>query len=518
MSSAEEAHRGQTMQCPHCGKVMVVPRAPGAATPVAAPPGAAPSCAPTAAAASATAPRREPRRDVPTKRCSDCRQSVPEDELVRQGSARICSACVAKGRAVLRKRSSARTPLWIGLGGLAVTAIALVLYAGSRKGSAPASPATPARTVAEASKAPEKATRAGKPAAAPATPAAPLTSSDIVKASDASVALIRLPNSSGSGFIVADGLLATNAHVVSDGFVEEIEVAYPGGSARKRAPRRVVAYDERRDLAILDVETPGRPLVLAARTALPRGEPLLIIGSPGLVGDLVQPNSVTQGMVGGWTEIEKERYLQISGSINPGNSGGPVFAPDGEVIAVATLKIRDKEGIAFGIPSMDVLSTLRGVQKATPAQLDAADARHRAFVAIQRMYEFGLRGVDMMAVNLGALEVAEKKKISSAAALSAAEEMIRDPLQRAVQCLGSYSLDRNLELLRAAAALTPEVRADIVRLREVVASVHDHLSKPSGTAEKYEEALLSCRSHVRGLSDRLSAALDLKLPDPSDVR
>ena len=75
-----------------------------------------------------------------------------------------------------------------------------------------------------------------------------------------------------------------------------------------------------------------------------------------------------------------------------------------------------------------------------------------------------------------------------------------------------------LELLRGAAALTPEVRADIVRLREVVASVHDHVSKPSGTAEKYEEALLSCRSHVRGLSDRLSAALDLRLPDPSDVR
>jgi len=42
--------------------------------------------------------------------------------------------------------------------------------------------------------------------------------------------------------------------------------------------------------------------------------------------------------------------VQFDAPINPGNSGGPVINAQGEVVGIASAKVRNAEGIGLAIP------------------------------------------------------------------------------------------------------------------------------------------------------------------------
>jgi hypothetical protein len=206
----------------------------------------------------------------------------------------------------------------------------------------------------------------------------------------------------------------------------------------------------------------------------------------------------------------------VSGSINSGNSGGPVLDATGEVVAVATLRISGREGLAFGIPAPDVANALSRVQRATEGELASMHARYEAGVAVGRLHAFGTRCVGAMSIHLSAMEVAEAKKLPLEAGLFVAEEATRDFLARAVREFNSYGLDPHLRSI-AGASLDRTVAADLKRLREVVAEAHGHVTRPTQDVKRYAGALEQCRIHVKGLSDQLARALDVELPNDADV-
>lgn len=49
--------------------------------------------------------------------------------------------------------------------------------------------------------------------------------------------------------------------------------------------------------------------------------------------------------------------IQTDATINPGNSGGPLIYPNGEIIAINTVKISSAEGIGFAIP-INIIKTI----------------------------------------------------------------------------------------------------------------------------------------------------------------
>lgn len=150
----------------------------------------------------------------------------------------------------------------------------------------------------------------------------------------------------GSGFIIGDGYIFTNNHVVSG--ADEIKVKLSDGREFKG---QVKGADEKLDLALISIETkenlPVAPL--GDSDALEVGEWVMAIGNPfGLA------QTVTAGIVsakGRWIGSGPyDDYLQTDASINPGNSGGPLFNAKGEVIGINAAIVAGGQGIGFAIP------------------------------------------------------------------------------------------------------------------------------------------------------------------------
>ena len=108
----------------------------------------------------------------------------------------------------------------------------------------------------------------------------------------------------------------------------------------------VLATDERRDLAVLQVKAVNTPMLdLGDSNALTVGESLVILGSPrGLEG------TVIAGILSSVRDIgDGYKVLQTDAAVNPGNSGGPVMNAEGVVVGVVTFQLRSSQGLNFAV-------------------------------------------------------------------------------------------------------------------------------------------------------------------------
>ena len=247
----------------------------------------------------------------------------------------------------------------------------------------------------------------------PATPApssvdsrpagTPLTTAQIVKRCEPSVALIKGKVSSGTGFVVRHGVIATNAHVIEDEFDSNLEVRFPSAPPGNQGPLKgqILYEDRKRDLAFLAVKSDLPVLKVAPNYSFVKGEDILVIGNPGLGGDVVLENAISRGVMSSKTVIDGMNYHQMNISINPGNSGGPVFDSQGRVIGVATLKSSKTEAMGFSIPVEDVNVALLKVGPARPE----VSSRHRAVVAFKVLTVAGALYAIVLEIRAGILRL-----------------------------------------------------------------------------------------------------------------
>lgn len=166
----------------------------------------------------------------------------------------------------------------------------------------------------------------------------------------------------GSGCIIEDKRILTNAHVVSDQTF--IQVKKYGDPKKYIAELVAIAHDC--DLALLKVKDER---FFENVEALEIGDlPILqdtvsVVGFP-MGGDKI---SITEGVV---SRIEVSAYahsnsnllaVQIDAALNPGNSGGPVIR-DGKLIGVAMQIIPNAENIGYVIPTPIVNHFLRDLE------------------------------------------------------------------------------------------------------------------------------------------------------------
>ena len=196
-----------------------------------------------------------------------------------------------------------------------------------------------------------------------------LTTQEIVKQCEPSVCRVHTQfGSLGTGFVVAPQIVATNEHVVGLADPSGITISFPSRGSDTEYRRVELAYAVPEvDLVLLRVqEMPQdiRPLEVARIADLEKGEPLLVIGNPGGL-----TNVVTQGLFGSVQSLNGAKYLQLSMSINRGNSGGPALTASGRVAGVVTLK-SPQEGIGLAIPG-DVLATaVQKIESAPKSEID----------------------------------------------------------------------------------------------------------------------------------------------------
>ena len=154
----------------------------------------------------------------------------------------------------------------------------------------------------------------------------------------------------GTGFVIdADGLIATNLHVIGEG--RPIRVQLADGSQHEVTA--IHASDRSGDLAVIRIATTGLdPLRLAEPESLADGQEVVTIGNP-----LGFERSVVAGRVSGQREIDGIEMIQLAMPVEPGNSGGPVLDRQGLVHGVVTLKsmVTANLGFAVGVDRLRML-------------------------------------------------------------------------------------------------------------------------------------------------------------------
>lgn len=176
----------------------------------------------------------------------------------------------------------------------------------------------------------------------------------------------------GSGFVIAsNGLIATNAHVVSG--ADRITVLIHDGTS---ATATVVGLDPEHDLAVIRVDRTGlTALTLNASATLRVGDRVIAAGN---ALNLVGKPSITTGII---SALERSIVLydgtvlsgliQTDAAISSGDSGGPLLDEHGEVIGITTANAYDAyafaaENIGFAIPIREaapLLLRLAGLQR-----------------------------------------------------------------------------------------------------------------------------------------------------------
>ena len=156
----------------------------------------------------------------------------------------------------------------------------------------------------------------------------------------------------GTGFFIrADGLIATNGHVVEGATDITVQV----GEDERAYRGVVVGQDDATDLALVKIEgaQPFPVLPLGDSDHLEVGEWVVAIGNPfGL------SRSVTTGIVSyiGRRDVNPSGrpgyydFIQTDAAINPGNSGGPLLDAHGAVIGINAAVNPAGQGIGFAIP------------------------------------------------------------------------------------------------------------------------------------------------------------------------
>ena len=137
----------------------------------------------------------------------------------------------------------------------------------------------------------------------------------------------------GSGFVVGENLVATNAHVVA-GITRPVVQDSKGDHTATP-----VWFDPNLDFAVLRVSNlAGEPLVTSA-ARVPRNTAVAVLGYPGGGGFTAEPASVLDRFTASGRNIynqgstEREIY-EVAADIIPGNSGGPLVTADGTVVGV----------------------------------------------------------------------------------------------------------------------------------------------------------------------------------------
>ncbi|BBX28977.1 acid resistance serine protease MarP [Mycolicibacterium alvei] len=157
----------------------------------------------------------------------------------------------------------------------------------------------------------------------------------------------------GSGFVVAQNRVMSNAHVVAG--ADSVTIEADG----KTYDAGVVSYDPNADISILDVPNlPIAPLQFADQPA-PKGTDAVVMGYPGGGDFLATPARVREIIelngpdIYRTTTVTREVYT-VRGTVRQGNSGGPMINRAGKVLGVVFGAAVDDVDTGFVLTAKEV--------------------------------------------------------------------------------------------------------------------------------------------------------------------
>lgn len=157
---------------------------------------------------------------------------------------------------------------------------------------------------------------------------------------------------SGSGVVIhSNGYILTNLHVVEGGHY--YSVLYEN-ETDEYLTDHLTKYHQLYDLAIIKVEKNCSPLTIKMDGQLVRGQKIVAIGSPlGLF------NSVSDGIVSGFRDLNNIPMIQFTAPISNGSSGGALLDMYGRLVGLITAGFDRGQNLNLAVPSQEIYQFAR---------------------------------------------------------------------------------------------------------------------------------------------------------------
>lgn len=168
----------------------------------------------------------------------------------------------------------------------------------------------------------------------------------------------------GTGFVVGDSLVMTNAHVVAG--LQSPKVTDQGGDHLAR----LIAYDPKMDIAVLVAKgLKGKALEFIPTGVENRTGGVTLGYATGVLA--VTPAEVAQRVNASGYDIYNQSIVvrsiyMLYGRIEPGDSGGPFITRDQKVAGVVFAKPTDSDTAGYALTSDLVLPKLQGLSANSP--------------------------------------------------------------------------------------------------------------------------------------------------------
>lgn len=154
---------------------------------------------------------------------------------------------------------------------------------------------------------------------------------------------------SGSGIAIGkDGFILTNFHVAKGGCAFSVQLE---NDETIYNTSEIVKYHPNLDLAVLRIGRQLEPMRFGnSGEELKRGQKVVAIGSPlGLF------NSVSDGIISGFREINGVEMIQFTAPISGGSSGGALLNMYGEVIGISTAGFSIGQNLNLAVGYKDII-------------------------------------------------------------------------------------------------------------------------------------------------------------------
>ena len=170
-----------------------------------------------------------------------------------------------------------------------------------------------------------------------------------------SIVAVHTDDGGGSGVVVGENLVATNAHVVDSGGKIVVEPVKSESGQPAMVEAKIIAASDR-DLCLLEAEGLSLPSVkIGAAESLRVGNPVYAIGAPRGFGGTLSNGIVSRR----WEPPANADILhplralpgpliQTNTAVSPGSSGGGVFDDEGRLVGITTF---GEGNLNFAVPA-----------------------------------------------------------------------------------------------------------------------------------------------------------------------
>jgi S1-C subfamily serine protease len=164
----------------------------------------------------------------------------------------------------------------------------------------------------------------------------------------------------GSGFVIAPGLVATDAHVIAGSrrpIIKYDNSSYEG---------KPIYFDATLDLAILRVSGLKAPPLKLASDNVPLNTTVALLGYPGgnygAAPGIIRDTRATAGAsIYDQGSFGRGVYV-LQAYVAYGSSGGPVVVQNGQVAGIVFSKSVDRDNVAYALTSVHINDALRRVK------------------------------------------------------------------------------------------------------------------------------------------------------------